>query len=332
MAQLRSGFTKSLAGILAIAAIASAGAGEKAFAVEGGTGAYLLGSRDIVAGIAPPPGFYVSEDIAYVTGGINGLNFGKAIATDVSVDVIINKLSATYVPAANVLGGRVGVNVALPIVSVKGDFDLVSPIVGFGLSDSEFGLSDLVVTPMWGYDSGNLHVNVSASLFLPTGKYDNATATLVPLDIDVLSIGKNRFAVDPTVSITYLNPANGIELTGALGVTFSAKNQATDYQTAPELHFEAALAQHLPNGFTLAATGYVYQQLGNDSGSGAENLQATLGADSLEARVFGVGPMIAYSTKVGDTGVSMKLKYVHEFGAKRRVESDVIFGNLSLAF
>ncbi len=42
--------------------------------------------------------------------------------------------------------------------------------------------------------------------------------------------------------------------------------------------------------------------------------------------------MIGYSTKIGNTGVSMKAKYVHEFGAKRRVESDVIFGNLSLAF
>jgi hypothetical protein len=115
-------------------------------------------------------------------------------------------------------------------------------------------------------------------------------------------------------------------------VTFSTINTATDYQTAPELHFEATVAQHLPSGFTFAATGYAYQQLGNDSGDGAQNFQDALGAESLQARVFGFGPVLSYSTKIGGTSVSMKAKYIHEFGAKRRVESDVIWGNLTFAF
>ncbi len=260
---------KKWPGLLAVMAALAVGASGTAMAVEGGSGAYLLGTRDIVAGIVPPPGFYVSEDFVYISGDIGGLSLAQAIATDVNLTAVVNKLSATYVPTAPVLGGRVGLSVQLPIVSIDGDFDLVSPITGFGLSDSEFGLGDLAVVPMYGFDSGSLHFNFSTPMYLPTGKYDDATATLNPINIDVLSIGKNKFAIDPTVAMTYLNPTNGIELTGALGITFNAKNTATDYQTAPELHFEAAIAQHLPNGFTLAATGYVYQQLGNDSGSGA---------------------------------------------------------------
>ena len=92
-----------------------------------------------------------------------------------------------------------------------------------------------------------------------------------------------------------------------------------------ELHFEGTIAQHLSNGLVLAATGYAYQQLANDSGQGAENMQNALGAESLQARVFGVGPLIGYSTKVGDFNVSMKLKYIYEFGAKRRLESNVVW-------
>jgi hypothetical protein len=308
-------------------------AGGPALAVEGGSGAYLLGSRDIYAGIVPPPGFYLSNDTIYISGTVSGLSIGGAVATDVSLNAIVDKVSATYSSGAKVLGGRFGLSVQLPVVSVDGQFDLVSPVSGYGLSDSQVGLGDFIVVPMLGYDTGNLHFNLSAPVYFPTGQYSSATVSKgPPIEADILSISKNRFGVDPTVGVTYLNPQNGLEFTGALGVTFSALNTATDYQTAPELHFEGTIAQHLPDGLVLAATGYAYQQLGNDSGTGAENLQKALGAKSLQARVFGIGPLIGYGTKVGDTAVSMKLKYIHEMGAKRRVEGDVIWGNVTLGF
>jgi hypothetical protein len=41
--------------------------------------------------------------------------------------------------------------------------------------------------------------------------------------------------------------------------------------------------------------------------------------------------VLAWNTKVGDTGVSMKLKYVYEFGARRRFESEGFFGNIGFA-
>jgi hypothetical protein len=48
--------------------------------------------------------------------------------------------------------------------------------------------------------------------------------------------------------------------------------------------------------------------------------------------VFGIGPIITYSTKIGDRSVSMKLKYLTEFDARRRFESDVIAANFSINF
>lgn len=318
--------------LIGLAAVSVLGSGQ-ALAVEGGTGAYLLGSRDVYAGIVPMPGLYLGNDVIYINGRLDGLSVAGAVATDVQLTAIVDKLIVTSSTRTKILGGRFAISAQLPIVSTHGDFDLVSPIPGIGLSDSQAGLGDLSIIPMLGYDDGNFHYNVSVPFFLPTGQYSDATVKRgPPIEADILSLSKNRPGIDPTLGITYLNPENGIEVSGALGITFSAPNSATDYNTAPELHFEATLAQHLQNGLVLAATGYAYQQLGNDTGDGAEQLQKVLGADSLQARVFGAGPLIGYSTKIGDNMLSMKIKYIHEFGALRRVEGDVVWGNITIGF
>ena len=316
-----------------LAAVAVSALASPALAVEGGTGAYLLGSRDIYAGVVPMPGLYLGNDVIYINGRLDGLSIAGAVATDVHLTAIVDKLSVTSSTHTKILGGRFAISAQLPIVSMHGDFDLASPFVALGLEDSQFGLGDLSVIPMLGYDYGNLHYNVSLPFFFPTGEYSDATAKRgPPVEVDILSLSKNRPGIDPTLGVTYLNPKNGIEVSGALGITFSAPNTATDYQTAPELHFEGTVAQHFQDGLVLAATGYAYQQLGNDSGDGAEQLQKVLDADSLQARVFGIGPLIGYSTKIGDTSVSMKVKYIHELGAKRRIEGDVVWGNLTIGF
>ena len=82
----------------------------------------------------------------------------------------------------------------------------------------------------------------------------------------------------------------------------------------------------------IGAAGYAYQQLGDDSGSGAEALKAALGAKSLRARVFGIGPVLGYQTAIGATSVNLQAKYYHEFAAKRRLESDSVWLTASLGF
>ena len=71
---------------------------------------------------------------------------------------------------------------------------------------------------------------------------------------------------------------------------------------------------------------------GDDSGDGAESIKAATGQDSLEARVFGAGPIVTYSAKVGDLPLSMKIKYVKEFEARKRFQSDVVWATLTLSF
>ena len=90
--------------------------------------------------------------------------------------------------------------------------------------------------------------------------------------------------------------------------------------------------QHLKSGLAFGPAGYFYQQTGNDSGSGAASLQAAYGAKTLQSRVFGAGPLVSYSTKIGSHSLSLKAKYTWEFGARRRFESDVAQATIAFGF
>ena len=306
-----------------------------ALAVESGTGAYLLGSRGLTAGFVPPPGVYISDSIVYLQSRTKtDISIGGVIVADPSIEALVNLASFTAVPDAPVFGGTPAISVLVPYVGVDMDFSgrFLGGPASATLHDSEDGFGDIVVTPMIGWHSGYWNYSAAMSLYLPTGEYSTAVVKPRQNVFDVLSISKNKFAVDPTLAVTWLNPKSGLEVNGAAGITFSTINAATDYQTAPELHVEAAIGQHFPGGLVVGAAGYGYQQLANDSGSGAEAFQAAVGAKSLKARVFGAGPVLGYATKIGDVGLNLQAKYFHEFGVKRRLKSDVFWLTGSVAF
>lgn len=301
------------------------------FAVEGGAGAYLLGSRDLMAGFVPPPGTYVANDFIYLNGSAPVLSIGGAIVTEPEIDAIVYKFNGTEVFKGQFLGGSFALNVNVPLARADLKADTVFQ-QSFRVSDDQFGLADIAITPMVGWHHGNFHTSASLSFYIPTGQYSPAEIKPRQGEYDVLSIGKNKPAIDPTLAITYLNPETGFEFSGALGVTINAENKTTEYLTAPELHLELASGFHLPGGLVLGATGYVYQQLGNDSGSGAENFQKAVQAKSLQARVMGVGPVVQYNTKFGSVPIIMEGKFIQEFGARRRLESESFWFTLGAAF
>jgi hypothetical protein len=316
----------------ALAATILAGA-SGANAVEGGSGAYLLGSRDLMAGFVPPPGQYVNMDFIWIDGSVSDLAIGGVAVTDARTRARIFKPGVTYVAPDPVAGGRVALNVQAPMASVNLDFTgILGGLIAGTLSNEEVGFADPSITPIIGWDAGAWHVSLSMPIYVPLGLYDTATVSLSPPGADVLSLGKNKWGFDPTVAWTWLDTASGLEMSGALGITLSTINSATDYQTAPELHLELTLGQHFENGLVAGVTGYYYQQLDNDSGSGAEQFQRATGAKTLQARVFGVGPVLNWNTKIGATPVTFEAKYLHELGAKRRFESDILWASVVVAF
>lgn len=304
-----------------------------ATATEGGSGAFLLGSHDFMAGIVPPPGTYFLVDSLWMNGTAPELLVGGVVTTQPAADAFITKLNVTQVFKGSVLGGRAGLNINIPWASARLETNVLVSGQEYGpLSDSQKGMGDIVLTPILGWDNGLWHTSTSLSFYLPTGEFSESIVRPRLGIIDILSISKNRLAIDTTTSLTHFNPKSGFEVGGSIGVTFSARNAYTDYQTAPEAHAEMTVAQHLPGGWALGVMGYAYQQLGDDSGTGADNLRQELGIDSLKARVFGIGPIASYSFKAGALPLSIKAKYYHEFGAKRRLESSVLWLTLGATF
>ena len=318
---------------LALATAALFGLGSKAGAVEGGSGAYLPGSRDTMAGIAPPPGSYFTIDMFRLDSTAPFLPINGLVLSEVTSSVTVTKFNFTHSFDTQLWGGQPYITVTLPYVTGSLSFagELKNGFSG-GFTDDQSGMGDLTITPAIGYHSGKHHWIYAASIFAPTGYYEPATFNLAAREASVLSFGKNRWAIAPTMGYTYLDMTSGVELSASGSVTFSQRNDATDYQTAPELLLEMAALQHLPSGFAFGLTGYVYQQTGDDTGSGADAVRDVTNAESLQASMQGFGPIITYATRIGDRSVSMKLKYLTETNARRRFESDVLAASFSISF
>lgn len=323
-----------LTGALLAAVGASLAAPQQALAVEGGTSAYLLGSRDSFAGIVPGAGTYVGIDFITFSGTVSGLSLGGLpIRADTDLDVNLVKLSITRVFDRTLWGGTPAVNFNIPILDAGIDFvSQTAPLTGRAISDDTSGIGDITITPMVGWHRGNLHYSAGMSIFAPTGSYDNATVSVEPFGVDILSNGKNIWSLQPVLAVTHFDQSNGREFSAATSLLFAEKNDATDYQTAPAFTLEATAMQHLANGWAFGATGYWYEQLEDDSGQGAANTRAALGADSLRASAMAVGPIVSYSSKLFGNPLSVKLKYYKEFNVERRFESDILWVNATMTF
>ena len=59
-----------------------------------------------------------------------------------------------------------------------------------------------VLTGMVGWHDGMRHWNTGATVFAPVGQYDPATINPATRQADVLSIGKNVWAIQPFVAGT----------------------------------------------------------------------------------------------------------------------------------
>jgi hypothetical protein len=300
-------------------------------AIEAGTSTYLLGSRDSLAGVVPPPGTYVTTQFVHLEGNVSFAAFGGRPLVDLETSTNIFELIGTQVFEGEVMGGRPAIAFTLPAVSGDVGFNATLGPFSGGFTDENTGFGDLSITPMVGWSEGKSHWLVAATVFLPTGQYELGTVSAAT-GVQVLNFGRNRLAVDPVVGYSYIDLEKGREYSIAGGVTFSSRNDATDYQSAPEAHIEATVMQYLPSKLGFGVTGYAYKQLGEDSGSGADKLRFTAGTESLQAEVYSIAPLVSYATEVGDTTVSFKAKYVHEFGAKRMFENDALWLSASFSF
>jgi hypothetical protein len=325
-AWFRAASTSFRIGRLALTAIASLpllelASARSAFAAEGGASFYVLGQRGPLAGVTPPPGVYFQNSL-YVYGGdssaSHSFQLGGNVAVGLKATVVFEVPALLWVTPATIFGGSLGFTFAEPIGSVTSSVNAVisGPLGvhhGVSVGDTTTTFGDPVFGALIGWNAGNFHWQIAESVNVPIGDYRDGALANVSL---------NRWVGDTTLAATWLDPAIGVDVTGAVGITFNGENPATEYRTGTEFHLEGSVTKYLSKEFFIGPAGYFYGQITGDSGSGNK-----LGP--YEGRVAGLGAVVGYTFDVGKIPVSATVSVYREFDVIDRLEGTA--GWLTLA-
>jgi hypothetical protein len=305
-------------GLAAAVCLAVAG-NSKVQAAEGAFGTYGLGGNAFDAGVTPPAGTYVTAAAAYIRADIGGaVPFnGVILNAGARADFFISSLNLLYVPESKVLGGNLGLSVTVPAGFI--DLEATIGIGPFAVSRevSGWGLGDIVPRAQLGWQSGDLAYTVWLQGVTPTGRYDTGFQP---------NIGFNRPGIDTGVAFTWTEKTwTRLQFNAAVGFTFNFENDATDYRTGDEFHFEWAIGYELTKGLTIGVAGYDYRQVTGDSGPGA-----VLGP--FKSRVDAAGPALSYTTTIDKMPLVLAVRWYQEFNAEHRFEGSQTLASATLRF
>ncbi|QAU50320.1 phenol degradation protein meta [Bradyrhizobium guangzhouense] len=236
---------------------------------------------------------------------------------NVNANVDLGLLNATYVFATPVLGGQAstsligiyGANTTSLNGLVTGTLALPGGAsIPFSradsISDSVTGFGDLIPQFALRWNAGVNNYMTYITGDIPVGAYQSTR---------LANIGLGHGTIDAGGGYTYFNPQTGHELSGVLGFTYNFKNTDTQYQSGVDMHFDWGASQFLTKQVQVGLVGYVYKQLGCDSGSGDR-------IGCFRSQVAAAGPQVGFIFPVGDMQGYLNLKAYKEFAAENRPE------------
>jgi hypothetical protein len=240
---------------------------------------------------------------------------GNASAT-VNASVNLDFFAATYTFATPVLGAQAsvtllsayGANSATLAGTLAGTF--TGPLGNsVPLSRSDAINSTVVafgdVIPFyemkWNAGVNNYMFYVTGDM--PAGAYD---------PMRLANVGIGHWAFDTGFGYTYFDQQAGREASAVLGFTYNFINPATQYQNGVDMHLDWGVSQFLTKQWQVGLVGYLYQEIGCDSGSGDH-------VGCFQSRVVGVGPQVGYIFPIGEKLQGyLNLKAYGEFANENR--------------
>jgi hypothetical protein len=294
---------------------------QPARADESGTSLYLLGSGGPGAAIMPPLKGLYFDDTVYIYDASSSAqrNFviGGKVVADVHASVAADFFTTLWVPSTNFIGGTLALGAIVPVGAPM--VDAAAVLTGPGgrtldvrRHDSTLAVGDPVGTVMLGWTMGKFHLQTSGLVNFPVGYYREG---------QLANIAFHRWAGDVSLAGTWHDDTSGWDVSGKLGVTFNGTNTVTDYTSGTDFHVEAAVEKAVSPKWSLGVLGYYFNQLTDDSGSGA-----TLGG--YRGRVGGAGGTIAFNTLLHRMPATFRFKLLEEFAAENRTQGTV--GMISL--
>ncbi len=267
-----------------------------------------LGLTDILDGALPGPGTYFTEYIQAYQGRDFKNGNGDSIAGDPRVATVLSMNQFVHVYKHRILGGHLGADVLLPVVSIGASGTLGSPGPDVSANPAVFG--DLVVGPFlqW-FDTKLLGrpflQRIELDFILPTGQYDSEY---------VLNPGSNLWTIEPYYAFTwFLTPK--FSTSWRIHYAYSTKNDnpfhllgVDEVQPGQAFHFNYSFEYEIVKDFRGAVAGYYLKQVTDDKVNGAS------AADSKE-QVFGIGPAVHW---IFSPNFSMGLKTQFETSVENR--------------
>ncbi|KRQ17092.1 phenol degradation protein meta [Bradyrhizobium manausense] len=314
--------------VIAIAAVASVPT--KASADESGISFWIPGTFGSLAATPQQPG-WTAAAIYYHTSVSAGADVARAreiqigripanltatLNANVNANVDLGLLNATYVFATPVLGGQAsasligiyGANTTSLNGLVTGTLALPGGSIPFSrfdsISDSVTGFGDLIPQFALRWNAGVNNYMTYITGDIPVGAYQSTR---------LANIGLGHGTIDAGGGYTYFNPQTGHELSGVLGFTYNFKNTDTQYQSGVDMHFDWGASQFLTKQVQVGLVGYVYKQLGCDSGFADR-------VGCFRSQVAAAGPQVGFIFPVGDMQGYLNLKAYKEFAAENRPE------------
>ncbi|WP_298872193.1 transporter [uncultured Bradyrhizobium sp.] len=299
-----------------------------ASADEGGVSFWLPGTFGSLAATPQQPGWSAAAIYYHTSVSAGGdvarareietgripVNLTATLNANLNANVDLGLLNATYVFATPVLGGQAsasligiyGANTTSLAGTVTGALSTPFGSIPFSrfdsISDSVTGFGDLIPQFALRWNAGVNNYMTYITGDIPVGLYNSTS---------LANIGIGHGAIDAGGGYTYFNPQTGHELSGVLGFTYNLKNTATQYQNGVDMHFDWGASQFLSKQVQVGLVGYVYKQLGCDTGSGDR-------VGCFRSQVAGIGPQIGYLFPVGTMQGYLNLKGYKEFAAENR--------------
>lgn len=292
---------------------------------EGGSGHYLPGSMaSFMDGVAPTEAFLIRYQSIWYDADIDipMTIAGLQVAGNVEAESWANALTFFWRPPIEI-GENLSyaVSATIPFVSLDVEADVRTRLGTERRSDSESGLGDIVFQPlMLNYAvNEDFNINTRLSIYAPTGDYEKGR---------LANPGKNYWTFEPKIGFMYFGQQNGREASIFTGLDFNTENDDTDYHTGMQWTVDGTLAQHFPlAGGLMGAglSGYWYEQIEGDSGSGA-----TLG--DFKGRTAGAGAALSFVKKTDHFDFMAELKWLHEIETRNRLKGDYLWLKVALKF
>src|SRR4029077_14707793 len=155
--------------------------------------------------------------------------------------------------------------------------------IGGSRSDQGTRFGDVIPQVSLRWNSGVHNWMTYATGDIPVGAYDSSR---------LANLGIGHGAIDAGGGYTYFDPQTGREFSAVLGFTYNFLNPSTQYQNGVDMHLDWGASQFFTKQFMAGLVGYVYKEIGCDSGSGDR-------VGCFQSQVVGIGPQIGFIFPVG---------------------------------